>query len=57
MRAANDRNDVSFELNGAKYFTKLDMDLSQAYHQLELDEKRRYITSLVLMLACIVTNV
>ena len=43
MRAANDRNDVSFELNGAKYFTKL--DLSQAYHQLELDEKSRYITS------------
>jgi len=28
--------DVSYELNGAKFFSKL--DLSQAYHQLELDE-------------------
>ena len=35
--------DVSFELNGAKYFSKL--DLSQAYHQLELDEASRYITT------------
>ena len=36
-------DDVSFELNGAKYFTKL--DLSQAYHQLELDENSRKITT------------
>lgn len=36
-------NDVSFALNGAKYFSKL--DLSQAYHQLPLDEKSRYITT------------
>ena len=35
--------DVSFELNGAKYFSKL--DLSQAYHQFELDEASRYITT------------
>ena len=30
-------------LNGAKYFSKL--DLSQAYHQLELHEQSRYITT------------
>ena len=36
-------DDVSFELNGAKYFTKL--DLSHAYHQLELDENSRPITT------------
>ena len=36
-------DDVSFELNGAQYFSKL--DLSQAYHQLELDEASRYITT------------
>ncbi len=36
-------NDISVELNGAKYFTKL--DLSQAYHQLVLDEQSRYITT------------
>ncbi|CAB4022057.1 Hypothetical predicted protein, partial [Paramuricea clavata] len=36
-------DDVRFELNGAKYFSKL--DLSQAYHQLELDPKRRHITT------------
>ncbi|CAB4007251.1 Hypothetical predicted protein [Paramuricea clavata] len=36
-------NDVSFALNGAKIFWKL--DLSQAYHQLELDEQSRYITT------------
>ncbi|CAB4026670.1 Hypothetical predicted protein [Paramuricea clavata] len=36
-------NDVSFALNGAKFFSKL--DLSQAYHQLELDEQSRYITT------------
>ena len=35
--------DISFELNGAKYFSKL--DLSQAYHQLELDAPSRYITT------------
>ena len=35
-------NDVSFALNGAKFFSKL--DLSQAYRQLELDEQSRYIT-------------
>ena len=31
--------DISFDLNGAKYFTKLDM--SQAYHQLELSTPSR----------------
>ena len=36
-------DDVRFELNGAKFFTKL--DLSQAYHQLELDEASRSITT------------
>ena len=36
-------DDVSFELNGAQYFFKL--DLSQAYHQLELEEESRYITT------------
>lgn len=36
-------DDVRFELNGAKYFSKL--DLSQAYHQLELDPKSRHITT------------
>ena len=36
-------DDVSFELNGAQYFSKL--DLSQAYHQLELEEESRYITT------------
>lgn len=35
--------DVSFALNGAKFFTKL--DLSQAYHQIELDEHSRSITT------------
>ena len=35
--------DISLELNGAKYFSKL--DLSQAYHQLELHEDSRYITT------------
>ena len=54
MRAANEAiqrvrhpiptvDDVSFEFNGAKNFTKL--DLSQAYHQLELDENSRHITT------------
>ena len=37
-------DDISFALNGAKFFSKL--DLSQAYHQLELDESSRYITTL-----------
>ena len=36
-------DDVRFELNSAKYFSKL--DLSQAYHQLELDPKSRHITT------------
>ena len=36
-------NDISAELNGAKYFTKL--DLSQAYHQLVLDEQSGCITT------------
>ena len=36
-------DDVSFELNGAKYFTKL--DLSQACHQLELDENSQKIAT------------
>jgi hypothetical protein len=36
-------NDVSFALNGAQYFTKL--DLSQAYHQLVLDQESRFITT------------
>jgi hypothetical protein len=35
--------DISLELNGAKYFSKL--DLAQAYHQLELHEDSRYITT------------
>ena len=35
--------DISLELNGARYFSKL--DLSQAYHQLELHEDSRYITT------------
>jgi hypothetical protein len=54
MRAANEAikrvhhriptvKDISFELNGATCFSKL--DLSQAYHQLELDEASRYITT------------
>ena len=34
---------ISQELNGAKFFSKL--DLAQAYHQLELDEKCRFITT------------
>lgn len=37
-------NDISLSLNGAQYFSKL-LDLSQAYHQLELDEQCRYITT------------
>ena len=35
--------DISQALNGCKFFSKL--DLSQAYHQLELDERSRYITT------------
>ncbi|CAB4028117.1 Hypothetical predicted protein [Paramuricea clavata] len=34
---------IIFELNGATCFSKL--DLSQAYHQLEVDEASRYITT------------
>ena len=36
-------DDVSLDLNGAQYFSKL--DLTQAYHQLELDPESRYITT------------
>ena len=36
-------NDISLSLNGAQYFSTL--DLSEAYHQLELDEQCRYITT------------
>ena len=36
-------NDISLSLNGAQYFSKL--DLSQAYYQLELEEQSRYITT------------
>ena len=36
-------NDISIELNGAKFFSKL--DLAQAYHQLPLHEDSRYITT------------
>ena len=36
-------NDISVELNGAKYLSKL--DLAQAYHQLPLHEDSRYITT------------
>ncbi len=36
-------NDVSLDLNGVKYFSKL--DLAQAYHQLPLAEESRYITT------------
>ena len=36
-------NDISLSLNGAQNFSKL--DLSQAYHQLELEEQSRYITT------------
>ena len=35
--------DISLELNGAKFFSKL--DLSQAYHQLELSPTSRQITT------------
>ena len=35
--------DISLDLNGAKYFTKLDM--SQAYHQLKLSTPSRNITT------------
>ena len=36
-------DDVSLDLDGAHYFSKL--DLTQAYHQLELDPESRYITT------------
>ena len=35
--------DISLDLNGAKYFSKL--DLNEAYHQLELDPESRGITT------------
>ena len=36
-------HDILHELNGAKFFTKL--DLTQAYHQLELAPASRQITT------------
>ena len=36
-------DDLITDLNGARYFSKL--DLNSAYHQLELDESSRYITT------------
>ena len=36
--------DISLELNGAQWFSKL--DLSQAYYQLELEKASRYIINL-----------
>ena len=38
-------DEISQELNGAKFFSKL--DLAQAYHQLELDENSRFITTFI----------
>ena len=38
-------DDISCALNGEKYFSKL--DLTQAYHQLVLDEQSRYITTFI----------
>ena len=35
--------DLLNDLNGARYFSKL--DLTAAYHQLQLDEQSRYITT------------
>ena len=35
--------DISQLLNGCKFFSKL--DVSQAYHQLEVDEHSRYKTT------------
>ena len=35
-------DDLMIQLRGAHHFTKL--DLNAAFHQLELDPKRRYIT-------------
>ena len=54
MRAANQAikrerhimptlSDFRAEMNGSKNFSKI--DLKQAYHQLELKEERRYITT------------
>ena len=36
-------SDFRAEMNGSKYFSKI--DLKQAYHQLELKEESRYITT------------
>ena len=44
-------DDVSLDLNGAQYFSKL--DLTQAYHQLELDSEAVTLLHLVHILACI----
>ena len=38
-------NDIDVLLNGAKYFSKL--DVKQAFHQLELHEDSRYITTFI----------
>ena len=35
-------NEISIELNGAKFFSKL--DLTQTYHRLSLHDDSRYIT-------------
>ena len=36
-------DEIMVQLNGAKFFSKI--DLSQAYHQLELHKDSRYITT------------
>lgn len=36
-------DELVYDLNGAKYFSKLDLNL--AYHQIELEETSRYITT------------
>ena len=36
-------DDILFEMNGAKFFSKI--DLKKAYHQIELDEESREITT------------